>query len=52
MIIAAAYDQYGYSKLNSLLKNIVFVFFCLYIAYLYSGFIFFEKSAGAGKGYG
>jgi signal transduction histidine kinase len=44
IITAAAYDQYGYSKLNSLLKNI-FVVFIISILFIYVAGLYFSKKA-------
>ncbi|WP_027000601.1 HAMP domain-containing sensor histidine kinase [Eisenibacter elegans] len=44
IITAAAYDQYGYSKLNSLMKNI-FVVFIVSILFLYIAGLYFSKKA-------
>jgi signal transduction histidine kinase len=42
IITAAAYDQYGYNKLDSLLKNTIIVFF-ISILFIYLAGIFFTK---------
>jgi signal transduction histidine kinase len=44
IITAAAFDQYGYSKLNSLLKNI-FVVFIISILFIYVAGLYFSKKA-------
>jgi signal transduction histidine kinase len=44
IITAAAYDQYGYSKLNSLLKNI-FIVFIVSILFIYVAGLYFSKKA-------
>jgi signal transduction histidine kinase len=44
IITATAYDQYGYSKLNSLLKNI-FVVFIVSILFIYIAGLYFSKKA-------
>jgi signal transduction histidine kinase len=44
IITAAAYDQYGYSKLNSLLNNI-FIVFIFSILFLYIVGLYFSKKA-------
>jgi signal transduction histidine kinase len=44
IITAAAYDQYGYSKLNSLLKNIL-VGFIVSILFIYIAGLYFSKKA-------
>jgi signal transduction histidine kinase len=44
VITAAAYDQYGYSKLNSLLRNIIVVFI-ISILFIYIAGLYFSKKA-------
>jgi signal transduction histidine kinase len=44
IITATAYDQYGYSKLNSLLNNI-FIVFIFSILFLYIAGLYFSKKA-------
>lgn len=44
IITAAAYDQYGYNKLNSLLTNIIIVFVASILFILIAG-VFFSKKA-------
>jgi signal transduction histidine kinase len=44
IITAAAFDQYGYSKLNGLLKNI-FVVFIISILFIYVAGLYFSKKA-------
>ncbi len=44
IIIAASYDQYGYKKLNSLFKNIIFAF-TISILFIYLAGYFFSKKA-------
>lgn len=44
VVTAAAYDQYGYSKLNSLLKNMILVFI-ISILIIYIAGRFFSKKA-------
>lgn len=46
IITAAAYDQYGYRKLNSLLQNIIIVFI-ISILFIYIAGRFFSKKAFA-----
>jgi hypothetical protein len=44
IITASAFDQYGYSKLNGLLKNI-FVVFIISILFIYVAGLYFSKKA-------
>lgn len=44
VITAAAYDQYGFSKLNSLLRNIVLVFIASIIVIFVVGFYFAKRA--------
>lgn len=44
IITATSYDQYGYNKLNSLLKTIFFVF-VISIVFIYIAGVFFSKKA-------
>ncbi len=44
VVIATAYDQYGYNKLDSLLKNSIFVFIAS-ILFIYMAGRFFSKKA-------
>lgn len=44
IVVAAAYDQYGYKKLDSLGKTILFVFICS-IIFIYAAGRFFSKKA-------
>jgi two-component system sensor histidine kinase ArlS len=44
IITAAAYDQYGFNKLNSLLKNSIIVFI-ISIIFIYIAGLFFSKKA-------
>ena len=44
VVTATSYDQYGYNKLNSLLKTILFVF-VISIVFIYLAGVFFSKKA-------
>ncbi len=44
VVTATSYDQYGYNKLNSLLKTILFVF-VISIVFIYIAGVFFSKKA-------
>jgi len=44
IVTAAAYDQYGYNKLDRLFRDIVFIFICS-ILFIYLVGIFFSKKA-------
>lgn len=44
IITAAAYDQYGFAKLNNLLKSMIAIFF-LSIAFIYAAGHYFSKKA-------
>src|SRR5690606_39039673 len=44
VVTATSYDQYGYNKLNSLLKTILIVF-VISIVFIYIAGVFFSKKA-------